>query len=349
MNKITEREKEIIKILKNDPMISQEDLAQVVGISRSAVAVHISNLIGKGFILGRGYVFNDKTGVLILAPVFIEVEARTESDDGAALVDIRPGGAYLTAHYLAAQDIPTQLMSILGRDDWGGIIAERLKKQGVDTRYLIIQKDYPTPRRVKIIDSQNNWQRSVADQRAVAILNRDSIQNMGVAVSNCRMLVVDGGIPAETVRHAVHLAREAGVPVCFRFPDESDASIYNEELNGLSVAIMVGPLAAGLTKSKIKDLDDGIKAGKILNAMGIEVAVIVIPDQGVVLTGDSETVTVPLMPVQGKIQELSIDVLTGGLVSGILHGYDYRQAVRLGLGMAVQWAGKSRNLSKRQE
>ena len=47
---MTERELEILEILKNDPLISQESLAQKLVITRSGVAAHIHNLMKKGYI-----------------------------------------------------------------------------------------------------------------------------------------------------------------------------------------------------------------------------------------------------------------------------------------------------------
>ena len=41
---MTEREKEILDILKNDPMISQQELADILSIARSSIAVHILTL-----------------------------------------------------------------------------------------------------------------------------------------------------------------------------------------------------------------------------------------------------------------------------------------------------------------
>ncbi len=357
MVKITEREKEILKILQNDPMISQEDLAELVGITRSATAVHISNLIKKGFILGRGYVFNDKTGVLVLGPVYVEVRALTgDGDDGSAKIDIAPGGAaYLLARHLAGQGIPTSLMSVMGRDDWGEIIAAKLKKNNVDTKFLLVQKEYPTPRRVTLVDEGNNKITEISDRRALELLTGDNLQTMGVMVGNCRMLVMDTGIPVGVFRYVLGLAKEAEVPVCVRISDENTSQLRLDDLNGLFMVIMTGVVAGGLTNSQVRDLDDGIKTGKILNSLGAETVVTVLPDQGVVLTGARETVSVPILPVkgvkgvEGKIHELSVDVLTAGVVSGILHGYDYRQAIRLGLGMATHWVGKSRNLAELQE
>ena len=51
---MTQRERQILRLIELDPMISQEALASALGITRSSVAVHISNLTKKGCIAGRG-------------------------------------------------------------------------------------------------------------------------------------------------------------------------------------------------------------------------------------------------------------------------------------------------------
>ena len=51
---MTQREQQILALIGADPMISQQALADALGITRSSVAVHISNLIKKGYIAGKG-------------------------------------------------------------------------------------------------------------------------------------------------------------------------------------------------------------------------------------------------------------------------------------------------------
>ena len=56
---MTEREQEILAQLRQDPMIAQQELADRLGISRSALASHISSLIRQGYVQGRGYVLRE--------------------------------------------------------------------------------------------------------------------------------------------------------------------------------------------------------------------------------------------------------------------------------------------------
>ena len=49
---ITERERQILRWIEENPLISQQELAELGNITRSSVAVHISNLMKKGLIQG---------------------------------------------------------------------------------------------------------------------------------------------------------------------------------------------------------------------------------------------------------------------------------------------------------
>ena len=53
---MTQRERQILNWIEEDPMISQQELADKAGITRSSVAVHIANLMKKGCITGKGYI-----------------------------------------------------------------------------------------------------------------------------------------------------------------------------------------------------------------------------------------------------------------------------------------------------
>ena len=64
---MTQREQQILQLISKDPMISQQALADELNITRSSVAVHISNLLKKGYIAGKGYVL--RTGHYAAVPM----------------------------------------------------------------------------------------------------------------------------------------------------------------------------------------------------------------------------------------------------------------------------------------
>ena len=56
---MTKRESEILQLIKTNPLLSQNAMALKLGITRSSVAVHLSNLMKKGLIKGKGYIIDE--------------------------------------------------------------------------------------------------------------------------------------------------------------------------------------------------------------------------------------------------------------------------------------------------
>ena len=74
---LTDREREIVALLRRDPLIGSAALAEALGTTRTAVNVHLSNLGKKGVILGRGYVLSEQRSVVVVGGANMDVKARS--------------------------------------------------------------------------------------------------------------------------------------------------------------------------------------------------------------------------------------------------------------------------------
>ena len=74
---MTQRERQILRLIESNPMISQQELADELGITRSSVAVHISNLMAKGQIAGRGYVLRRGSYIVVVGGVNVDIGGRS--------------------------------------------------------------------------------------------------------------------------------------------------------------------------------------------------------------------------------------------------------------------------------
>ena len=61
------REKEILAILRRNPLIQQNEIADMLQISRSRVAAHIMDLMRKGRIKGKGYILTEQEYCVLLS------------------------------------------------------------------------------------------------------------------------------------------------------------------------------------------------------------------------------------------------------------------------------------------
>ena len=78
-------------------MISQQELADKAGITRSSVAVHISNLMKKGYITGKGYIVHTAPYVTVVGGVNMDIggwpgEVPVMQDSNPGVVRMSLGG-----------------------------------------------------------------------------------------------------------------------------------------------------------------------------------------------------------------------------------------------------------------
>ena len=135
---MTQREQQILEWIRQDPMISQEDLAQRAGITRSSVGVHISNLMKKGCILGKGYLLPDSGYVAVAGAVNVDIGGRSAGplvgrDSNPGTVTVSMGGVGRNiAHNLRLLGVRVSLLTALGEDPHAGQVADSCERLGID-------------------------------------------------------------------------------------------------------------------------------------------------------------------------------------------------------------------------
>ena len=147
--RLTSREKEIMEALKKDPMASQEELAERFSITRSSVAVHISNLMKKGVILGKGYVFNEQVTIVVLGEIYQKIKIESETHSNIIDVMLSVSG-YEMSKLFARYVMNIKTVSIVGNDDLADMVFNELQEAEVDTANIIRLSNYRTCRRVLV-------------------------------------------------------------------------------------------------------------------------------------------------------------------------------------------------------
>lgn len=70
---MNEKEITILQLIQENPFLTQNELAEKTGLSRSAVAGYISALTREGKLLGRAYVLPQKKEVICIGGANIEI------------------------------------------------------------------------------------------------------------------------------------------------------------------------------------------------------------------------------------------------------------------------------------
>ena len=75
---LTAREREIVDLLRAEPLLDASALAERIGSTRAAVSVHLSNLTRKGVVLGRGYIVRPEAdSVVVVGGAVLDTKVRT--------------------------------------------------------------------------------------------------------------------------------------------------------------------------------------------------------------------------------------------------------------------------------
>jgi len=128
---------------------------------------------------------------------------------------VAPGGMVSTALVQAAAlGVKSELITMLGDDDTGRFILERLRRHGVSTRSVVKSSTQATTVSVVLVDRRSKERRFlVPDRRKIETATQDF--DLSGVTRGC-VLLVDGHFPKQAMR-AVRRARECGAIVVADF------------------------------------------------------------------------------------------------------------------------------------
>ncbi|NPV28276.1 MAG: winged helix-turn-helix transcriptional regulator [Firmicutes bacterium] len=346
MSHLTEREKQILAYLKKDPMISQDELAAKMQISRSAAAVHISNLMRKGYILGRGYIFNERSGVLVIGKTWIEIRGEITGEAPAGKVVMEYGGfGYLLAQELARFRVEPTLLTFLGRDEIGDQIYNNLLQKGVKVQHIIRNPAFSSGKRI-VVKRGEELLLEVEEMDIARSLTQKVLSTKEELLRTTKVLLIDGTLPFQEIEYLITKIKQYNIA----------ASIVGCSLNWLQKKELLScpQLFLVCRHQEIQELE-GVPLGtepeaffpscrRIIN-QGLQALIVILEEQGLLLVTKKETMYFPVLPLHTSGSPLSI---TAGIAGGLAAGYEIRLAVRRAMGIQdSQQPGRSRSQKER--
>jgi pseudouridine kinase len=216
---LTHRERDIVELLRDDPMLDTAGLAERLGATKAAVSVHLSNLTRKGVILGRGYVVRPEAqSVVVVGGANMDIKAH--STEPAQLRTSNPGASITTpggvgrniAENLARLGSPTHLVAPVGRDGFGEQIVAMTRAAGVSVDYMLTGEE-ATGTYLAVMDATGELLVAVSN---MAVTDAMTVRQLGPArdlITHADLLVVDGNIPTAPTAWLLDFAAAVGVPV----------------------------------------------------------------------------------------------------------------------------------------
>lgn len=204
---MTNREQEILNLIRENPYISQQELAERLGIQRSSVAVQISNLMKKGVILGKGYIIGEGEHVVVIGGSNMDLTGAPDST--LKLRDSNPGGITLSvggvgrniADNLARLGVHVKLITALSNDLYGKKITEENMSVGIDMSHAIASDDYGSAIYLSILDETGDMMVALVDSGINTLLTPAEIQRKRPIIQPSSAIVIDANLSEETIHY----------------------------------------------------------------------------------------------------------------------------------------------------
>lgn len=199
------REQQILEWIKQNPMISQNELAELAGITRSGVAAHISNLVKKGFLQGKGYIVSPESYVAVVGGITLDIFGipnseviEKKSNTGVIYSDVGGLGRNIAVN-LAKLEIPNYFISVYGHDSAGEEFKKDALEKNLDITYSKQISSVPTSRYLYINQTSAKRIFGVDDSRIHDEITPEFLKERLNILNNAEMIVVDPNLPEETI------------------------------------------------------------------------------------------------------------------------------------------------------
>ena len=331
---MTQRERQVLQLIERDPMISQQALADELGITRSSVAVHISNLTKKGLIAGKGYVLRSGSYVVVVGGVNMDIGGRSfaplvNEDSNPGLITMSLGGVGRNiAHNLCLMGSDVRMLTAFGEDLYGQRIASSCSELGIDISHALRLTDVPTSTYLYIAGPDGDMAMAMSDmQIADRITPQYLAANLNL-LQNAQVVVCDTNIPAESLEY---LAENLTVPLFVDPVSTVKAEKLRPILHRIHTLKPNRIEAALLSGVEIKSKEDVPKAAQALLKKGVHRLFISLGADGVYAAMEEQELWLPNLP--GKMVNTTGcgDAFMAALVWAYLEGTDLRQTALAGL------------------
>ncbi|MDA3811695.1 MAG: PfkB family carbohydrate kinase [Spirochaetaceae bacterium] len=201
---MTKREEEVLELISENPMISQKECADKLGISRSAIAGHIMNLTDKGYISGKGYILKEEPYVLVIGGSNMDISGTPkgsfiQKDSNPGKVSLSPGGVGRNiAENLARMGSTVKLLTVLGEDLYGRQLLETCRYAGIDMNHVKISGKKGTSVYLSILNEMGDMISAISDMSLMEELDREYLEKNHRTISAASLVIIDANL-SETV------------------------------------------------------------------------------------------------------------------------------------------------------
>lgn len=321
---MTDREKEILELIKKNPMISQLEIAELLNITRSSVGVHITNLMKKGYLLGKGYVVSDNYAVVVGASnvdIFGSVDNMIMHDSNIGEISTSLGGVGRNiAENIGLLGIDVKLLSIVGNDIYGKKILDETTRVDLTN---VIQSNERTGVYLSI---GNEMVTAINDMLINNSIDIETIQKHHSLLEHAKVIVLDTNFKTEVLEYITrqyqhkHIILDTVSMTKGQKVKDFIGRFHTVKPNRLETEMLTGV--------EVQNEKDAERAAAILHQKGVQEVFITLGEQGVYYSGKSKGWVRPEVVVPVNATGAG-DAFVAGLVYGYMNARTIQETATL--------------------
>lgn len=331
---MTQREQQVLKLIQADPMISQQTIAEELGITRSSVAVHISNLMKKGFITGKGYVLRPESYAVVVGGVNVDIGGRSyahlvPADSNPGTVSVSMGGVGRNiAHNMRLLDLDVRFLTAYGDDLNGQRFTSSCSELGIDISRSLRATGEATSSYLYLADHHGEMALAISDMEVCKRITPEYLATNLSLLQGARVVVADTNIPEESL---VYLAENSTAPLFVDPVSTTKAQKLHRilsKIHTLKPNVLEAALLAGIAIESKADVET---AAQILLDKGVNRVFITMGPEGVYAAEDGKQKWISNLP--GKMVNTTGcgDAFTAALVWAYFQEKDLQESALAGL------------------
>lgn len=345
------KEQQILHFIKLNPFISQQELAEKVSLSRSAVANYIGNLTKAGKIKGRAYVLQEDATILCIGSTNTDRKARSfekihlYASNPVHTTEFCGGVARNFAENLSRLGYETTLISAVGDDKEGHWLLEQTKNQGVDVSQVWVFQTERTGTYTTLLDHHGETIVAMADMNIYDQITPQMLEEKWSFSSKPKAVFLDMNLSNSCTKYVIDRCHDEKIPLYISSVSAAKVVKLPEDLTGVDLLLINEEEIKALTGANIASIEDCHALCETLHKRGVEKIIVQLENNELYYFSEEEYGHLQPFITDGVDFTGTNDAFSACAIYSIFNGETFKKACQFGLAGAALTAQTDQSVS----
>lgn len=322
-------------ILEKDPYLTQQAMANKLGLTRPTVANLIVQLMDMGYILGKAYVLSDKQENLLVCIGAANIDYKLTALEAMQMETSNPirsslsmGGVIRNvAENCGRLDMNVSLISIVGQDNAGQSIIEHLNGLCSTLRVSKIDSRH-TGSYYAVLNNDGELVLGLADMEICEYMDRDWIRQHENYLKQASLIVADTNVKPSCIEYLLDFSQMFQK----KFLVVGVSTIKMNRLPKHAFHLYGGIFNLDESRSYFESEEDAETLAKRWTDLGLQHVVITQGTKPVIYANQEEVLSFPIFPTKNIVDVTGAgDSFIAGCLYGLNKNLSFKESISYGL------------------